>query len=129
MAETDHGRAASSRPRVADEAVQVAGREMEAFARLIDDTRAETQSYGRDLEQSASTLSHMDASTPVAAIIRYTGAMIERTRATERRLEEAVWEARSLRETLQSARDEARSDLLTKRSEEPTSELQSLMRI
>src|SRR3546814_20063099 len=40
--------------------------------------------------------------------------MIERTRATERRLEEAVWEARSLREKLQSAREEARSDLLTK---------------
>src|SRR3546814_1454050 len=87
---------------------------MEAFARLIDDTRAETQSYGRDLEQSASTLSHMDASTPVAEIIRFTGAMIERTRATERRLEEAVWEERSLREKLQSAREEARSDLLTK---------------
>src|SRR3546814_11477233 len=75
---------------------------------------AETQSYGRDLEQSASTLSHMDASTPVAEIIRFTGAMIERTRATERRLEAAVWEARSPREKLQSAREESSTDLMTK---------------
>ena len=103
----------SSAPGICDEAVQAAAREMEAFARLIDETRTQTQSYGRDLEHSASTLSDMNPSAPVAEIIRFTGEMIARTRATERRLEEATWEARSLREKLESAREEARSDLLT----------------
>src|SRR3546814_13077579 len=112
MADSDSGLAASSTPSVSDEAVQVAAREMEAFARLIDDTRAETKSYGRDLEQSASTLSHMDASTPVAEIIRFTGALIERTRATERCLAEAVWEASSRREERPRAREEAKSYVL-----------------
>src|SRR3546814_5016660 len=56
----------------------------------------------------------MDASTPVSELIRFTGAMVVRTRGTERALGEAVWEARSLREKHQSAREEARSDLLTK---------------
>src|SRR3546814_3768870 len=40
MADIDSGLAASSTPSVSDEAVQVAAREMEAFARLIDDTRS-----------------------------------------------------------------------------------------
>ena len=94
--------------------VEAVRSQMENFERLVDETRANTESYGRDLESQADALSA--ASRPdvaLAELVRLTGTMIERTRAAEQALQAATGEAQTLRANLDHAREEANRDALT----------------
>lgn len=95
------------------EALSAARMQMEEFARLVDSTRQQAETYGRDLEGSAEQLSRVSQSPESADLLRITGAMIERTRIAEARLEETTREAQALRMKLASAKEEALSDWLT----------------
>lgn len=94
------------------EVLSAARSQMEEFARLVDHTRKEAQTYGRDLEGSAAELTSA-GSGDGAELIRITGAMIERTRIAEAQLAETTREAQALRMKLASAKEEALSDWLT----------------
>jgi diguanylate cyclase len=96
-----------------EEALIAARAQMEEFTRLVDYTRRQAETYGRDLEGSAAQLSRVAPSPESADLIRITGAMIERTRIAEARLEETTREAQALRMKLASAKEEALSDWLT----------------
>jgi diguanylate cyclase len=100
-------------PQAQDEMLSAARMQMEEFARLVDHTRREAQTYGRDLEGSAAQLSRLDGSADSADLIRITSAMIERTRVAEAQLAETTREAQALRMKLASAKEEALSDWLT----------------
>jgi diguanylate cyclase len=98
---------------IQDEMLSAARIQMEEFARLVDETRREAETYGRDLEGSAALISKVPSSTGSAELIRITGAMIERTRVAEAQLAETTREAQALRMKLASAKEEALSDWLT----------------
>jgi diguanylate cyclase len=98
---------------IQDEMLSAARVQMEEFARLVDETRREAETYGRDLEGSAALISKVSASAGSAELIRITSAMIERTRVAEAQLAETTLEAQALRMKLASAREEALSDWLT----------------
>jgi diguanylate cyclase len=100
-------------PAFSDAMVDEARRQMEDFATLVDETRADVETYERDLQTGAAGLALANDPESVADLIRITSAMIERTRAAEERLETATDEARTLREQLASAEEEARRDALT----------------
>jgi diguanylate cyclase len=100
-------------PQVQQEALSAARMQMEEFARLVDHTRREAETYGRDLEGSAARLSSLDGSADAGDLLRITSAMIERTRIAETRLAETTREAQALRMKLASAKEEALSDWLT----------------
>lgn len=104
-----HG--APARPASTDaSALASARRQMDDFAAMVETSRAEAQSYGRDLEAGAAALEeHGDA----AALAAITKAMIERTKAAERQLTAARDEAQALRVQLAEAGEEARRDTLT----------------
>ena len=92
------------------EAIASARRQMDDFAAMVETSRAEAQSYGRDLEAGAAQLEEAGGAAALAAI---TKAMIERTRAAERQLTAARDEAQALRVKLAEAGEEARRDALT----------------
>jgi diguanylate cyclase len=94
------------------EVLNSARAQMDEFARLVDHTRKEAQTYGRDLEGSAAQLTNLPSGDG-AELIRITGAMIERTRIAEAQLAETTREAQALRMKLASAKEEALSDWLT----------------
>lgn len=96
-----------------DEMLSAARVQMEEFARLVDETRREAETYGRDLEGSAALISKVSTSAGSAELIRITSAMIERTRVAEAQLAETTLEAQALRMKLASAKEEALSDWLT----------------
>lgn len=79
------------------------------FAGLMAKMRDETSGFGRDLAATAGELSHAGGGD----ILRLTAAMLERVRTAEARLEQANTEAETLREQLEAARGDARSDALT----------------
>ncbi len=87
--------------------------QMDSFTAVVDQTRADAQSYGRDLRASAASLNEVGAQSTIADLVRITSAMLERTQLAERALSDAVVEARSLRQKLADAHEQARSDLLT----------------
>lgn len=91
-------------------ALEAARRQMDSFAAMVESSRAEAQSYGRDLEAGAAQLEQGGGAAALAAITR---AMIERTRAAERQLTAARDEAQTLRVQLAEAGEEARRDTLT----------------
>lgn len=97
----------------AEAAISEARRQMDSFAGIVDTTRAEVRVYGRDLKSGAAQLAAAAGPESIAELIRVTGAMIERTRAAEGRLEAATGEAKTLRARLASAEEEARRDPLT----------------
>jgi len=95
---------------VGAEALASARRQMDDFAAMVETSRAEAQSYGRDLEAGVAELEQDGGAATLAAI---TKAMIERTKAAERQLTAARDEARALRVKLAEAGEEARRDALT----------------
>ena len=106
------GEAGSPLP-YAQAAIDEARRQMGAFESMVADTRADVETYGRDLETGARQLQAGPTLESVAELVRVTGAMLERTRAAEKRLEAAIVEAKGLREKLAGAEEEARRDTLT----------------
>jgi diguanylate cyclase len=96
----------------ADALVAQTQMQVEGFHDLVRSVRAETSGFGRDIAASASAIHQADALVG-AEIARLAGAMIERVRATEDRLDAATREAAELREKLDEARDKARRDPLT----------------
>ncbi|SMF61501.1 GGDEF domain-containing protein [Allosphingosinicella indica] len=100
----------SGAPAIQIEAIQA---QVARFAELVDQTRASTESYGRDLEAQADELAGARPDTALADLVRLTSAMIARTRDAERALDEATGEAAALRDKLEEAREEASHDVLT----------------
>ena len=98
---------------VQEEMLSAARVQMEEFTRLVDITRQEAETYGRDLEGSAAQIARIGSSAASVELIRITGAMIERTRVAEAQLAETNREAQALRMKLASAKEEALSDWLT----------------
>ncbi len=92
------------------EALASARRQMDDFAAMVESSRAEAQSYGRDLEAGVAELEQDGGAAALAAITR---TMIERTQAAERQLTAARDEAQVLRVKLAEAGEEARRDTLT----------------
>jgi len=86
---------------------------LQAFAETVEQARIETESYGRDLEEGAAALESADPQVGLEGLIRITGAILERTRAAERRLVQAESEAQTLRQQLIVVEGEARRDPLT----------------
>lgn len=91
--------------------------QVEGFADMMTAMRAETEGFGRDLAASAAAL---DRSREAAGdrimldeVARITGAMLQRVRIAESRLDSATREAHDLRQKLEEARDNARRDPLT----------------
>src|SRR3546814_1090976 len=91
----------------AEAAIEEARRQVDSFAGIVDTTRAEVRVYGRDLKSGAAQLAAAAGPESIAELIRVTGAMIERTRAAEGRLEAARGEAKSLRARLASGEEGA----------------------
>ncbi|UZK65023.1 GGDEF domain-containing protein [Sphingomonas sp. M1-B02] len=91
--------------------------QVEGFQDMVLAMRAETEGFGRDLAESAAAISRSATAGGSAAMIgevaQITGAMLERVRTAEARLEAATREASELREKLEEARDNARRDPLT----------------
>lgn len=86
--------------------------QVEGFTDMMQQMCVETRGFGRDLAASADTL--RDAATIDAdQVARLTGAMLDRVRSAESRLEAATHEANELRAKLEEARDNARRDPLT----------------
>lgn len=79
------------------------------FTDLMARVRAETSGFGRDLAASVDGLARIDG----PEIVQLTAAMLNRVRSAETRLEQANSEAMTLREQLEAARGDARSDALT----------------
>lgn len=101
-------------PAPTQESLTRARRQIEDFATIVEATRMETQAYGADLASRTAELREAAMDHPaVSDVVRITGAMIERTRATETQLEAAREEASALRKRLAEAVDEARRDPLT----------------
>lgn len=98
---------------VQEEMLSAARVQMEQFARVVEVTRKETETYGRELEGSAAQIARIDPSVASAELIRITGAMIKRTQIAEAQLAETTREAQALRMKLASAKEEALSDWLT----------------
>lgn len=104
-----HGGRVQPAPTDAD-ALASARRQMDDFAAMVESSRAEAQSYGRDLEAGAAALEQDGDPVALAAITR---EMIQRTKAAERQLTAARDEAQALRVKLAEAGEEARRDALT----------------
>ena len=85
--------------------------QVEGFTDIVVAMRAETEDFGRDLAASADAI--RDAGIDPDEVARLTGAMLDRVRNAESRLEAATHEASELRAKLEEARDNARRDPLT----------------
>ena len=86
---------------------------LQQFSETVEQARADTESYGRDLEEGAAALRDADPQAGLGSLIRITGAILERTRAAEQRLLQAESETKTLREQLVVVEEEARKDPLT----------------
>ncbi len=87
--------------------------QVERFAETMRLVHHETRGFGRDLAASAETMRRTGGALQLDDLVRMTGAMIERVRATEQRLEEATRETDELRAKLAEAQGSARRDPLT----------------
>jgi diguanylate cyclase len=92
--------------------------QVEGFQDMMTAMRAETEDFGRDLAASAAAISQSaDGAAGSGSMVddlgRITGAMLQRVRSAEARLESATREASDLREKLEEARANARRDPLT----------------
>jgi diguanylate cyclase len=89
--------------------------QVEGFEDMVSAMRAETEGFGRDLAASAEAMTRTAGLDAAAGgeIVRITGAMLERVRTAESRLEAVTREASELRAKLEEARDNARRDPLT----------------
>lgn len=87
--------------------------QVEGFADMVEDLRAETRGFGRDLAASADRIRQAPDSQSGAEIARIASGMVARVQAAEEQLERATREADELRAMLDEARDNARRDPLT----------------
>jgi diguanylate cyclase len=92
--------------------------QVEGFADMVHDLRAETRGFGRDLAESADRIRReretlSSKSVAVDEVARSVAAMVERIHLAETQLETATREAAELREKLEEARANARRDPLT----------------
>jgi diguanylate cyclase len=88
--------------------------QVEGFEDMVHAMRAETAGFGRDLAASAAAINGTGVEgVGIDEVARITGAMLERVRSAEARLETATREASELRRKLEEARDNARRDPLT----------------
>lgn len=85
--------------------------QVDGFTDMVVAMRAETEDFGRDLAASADAM--RNAAAVPDDVVRLTGAMLDRVRTAESRLEAATHEASELRAKLEEARDNARRDPLT----------------
>ncbi|KQS03145.1 hypothetical protein ASG11_01755 [Sphingomonas sp. Leaf357] len=85
--------------------------QVEGFTDMVQAMRIETEDFGRDLAASADAM--RDTGLGTDEVVRLTGAMLDRVRSAESRLEAATHEASELRAKLEEARDNARRDPLT----------------
>lgn len=95
------------------EGLDLACRQMEAFARTIEVVRLETEDYGRNLESGAAAIEEVGDVFAKAGLLAITSEMLARTRIAETRLAEAEREASALREKLAAAEQDARTDVVT----------------
>ncbi|MEG3145603.1 GGDEF domain-containing protein [Sphingomonas sp. RT2P30] len=107
------GNGSGPTPSAADGLVAQTQMQVDDFSDMVRTIRAETQGFGRDLAASADALRNSDAALGVTEVVRLTGAMLDRVRLAENRLEAATHEANELRAKLEEARDNARRDPLT----------------
>ena len=97
----------------AAELVEETQHQVDGFAQMVRDMQAETQDFGRDLEQSAAAIFRVPQIAEIDAIAAITTTMIGRIRDSEIRLAQATAETEALRAKLAEARDTARRDTLT----------------
>ena len=87
--------------------------QVESFAATMRSMHDETRGFGRDLAASAEEIRRTGAALEIDDVVRLTGAMLQRVRATERQLEAATRETDELRAKLAEAQGSARRDPLT----------------
>ncbi len=87
--------------------------QVETFAATMRTMHDETRGFGRDLAASAEAIQRTGEPLGIDDVVRLTGVMLGRVRATERRLEEATRETDELRAKLAEAHGSARRDPLT----------------
>ena len=97
----------------AAELVDETQQQVDGFAQMVRDMQAETEGFGRDLEQSAAAIFRVPQIAEIDAIATITTTMIGRIRDSEVRLAQATAETDALRTKLAEARDTARRDTLT----------------
>ncbi len=97
----------------AAELVEETQQQVDDFAQMVRDMQAETEGFGRDLEQSAAAIFRVPQIAEIDAIASITTTMIGRIRDSEVRLAQATAETDALRAKLAEARDTARRDTLT----------------
>ena len=95
------------------ETIAASRRSMEAFATIVEATRAQAQDYQRDLSVRAAELEELPVGD-ISGLLLVTSRMLERTRSAESQLEAVRSEAESLRQKLREAEQAARSDPLTR---------------
>ena len=98
-------------PAPVDDILEQARRQLEAVEALVGNSRGHAANFERDLETSAAELRTSEAA--LEDLLRITADMIERTRQSERQLEETTHEVHSLRQELASMSEAARTDALT----------------
>ena len=86
--------------------------QVEGFEAMVREIRDETGQFGDDLAANAAALIGPPA-MPIEKVVNIAGAMVDRVRVAERRLQAATDEASELRLKLREARDNARRDPLT----------------
>jgi diguanylate cyclase len=112
---SEHGMAVAPCPGGIDPAILAAANQrMEEFAAIVESSRAQAQSYGRDLAAGAENLEKAGDEGSVATLVAITRAMAERTKEAEAELTAARDEAETLKVKLAEAGEEARSDPLTR---------------
>ncbi|HEX4739525.1 MAG TPA: diguanylate cyclase [Allosphingosinicella sp.] len=112
LADTGLGRAgATIAPAPVDDILEQARRQLEAVEALVGNSHDHAASFERDLETSAAELRTSEAA--LEDLLRITADMIERTRQSERQLEETTHEVQSLRQELATMSEAARTDALT----------------
>ncbi len=87
--------------------------QLAGFADTVQSVYTDTSDFGRDLQKSADSIREVGPAAGVDEIEKLTGAMIERVRRAEHKLESARRETSELRTALEEARGTARTDPLT----------------
>lgn len=87
--------------------------QLAGFADTVQSVYTDTSDFGRDLQKSADSIRDAGPQAGVDEIEKLTGAMLDRVRRAEQKLESARRETTELRTALEEARGTARTDPLT----------------
>lgn len=98
---------------IGQETVERALAQLDDFVTTVQAMHVETNDFGRDLMRSADAIRELGPAAGLEEITRLTGAMIERVRRAETRLEQARRESDELKQALDEAHNSARTDPLT----------------